>query len=77
MIKRTPMNTRHFALTTLSASILLLSTPSYALQILQDNDLRQIEGQDGIDVTISYTQADINKLYWEDKVQQQEWLSNF
>ncbi len=67
MIKRTPMNTRHFALTTLSASILLLSTPSYALQILQDNDLRQIEGQDGIDVTISYTQADINKLYWEDK----------
>ncbi|MBH1971234.1 hypothetical protein FK216_10490 [Moraxellaceae bacterium AER2_44_116] len=67
MIKRTPMNARYFALTTLSASILLLSESSYALQILQDNDLRQIEGQDGIDVTISYTQADFNKLYWEDK----------
>jgi hypothetical protein len=67
MIKRNPMKTRYFALTTLSASILLLAESSYALQILQESDLRQIEGQDGIDVTISYTQADIKKLYWEDE----------
>ncbi len=61
------MNTRNFALTALSASILLLINPAYALQALQDKDLRQIDGQDGIHITTEYSQADIEKLYWEDK----------
>ncbi|MBK9186298.1 MAG: hypothetical protein IPM78_08465 [Moraxellaceae bacterium] len=39
----------------------------YALQVLQDSDLRQVEGRDGIELTIDYTQVDINKMYWEDQ----------
>ncbi|MBK7300973.1 MAG: hypothetical protein IPI79_11925 [Moraxellaceae bacterium] len=66
-MKKTKINTRSFALTTLSASMLLLSDAVFALQVLQDSDLRQVEGQDGIELTIDYTQVDINKMYWEDQ----------
>lgn len=66
-MKKTKINTRSFALTTLSASMLLLSDAVFALQVLQDSDLRQVEGQDGIELTIDYTQANINKMYWEDQ----------
>ena len=58
---------RCFALTALSASMLLLSGFSFALQVVSDSDLRETEGQDGIDISIAYSQADFNKLYWEDK----------
>ena len=67
MIKRKNIKTRCFALTALSASMLLLSGFSFALQVVSDSDLRETEGQDGIDISIAYSQADINKLYWEDK----------
>ncbi len=60
-------NTRRFALTTLSASMLLLSEFGHALQVLQDSDLRDIEGQDGIEITVDYTQANFSKMYWEDQ----------
>lgn len=53
-------------LTALSLSMLLLSQSASALQLLEDNDLRDVEGQDGIDLTISYSQADIGNVYWED-----------
>ena len=59
---------RCFALTALSASMLLLSGFSFALQVVSDSDLRETEGQDGVDLTVSYSQVDINKLYWEDMV---------
>lgn len=64
-MKKTINKTGRFTLTVLSLGILLAQT-GYALQVLEDNDLRDIEGQDGIDLNISYSQADIGNMYWED-----------
>ena len=64
-MKKTINKTGQFTLTVLSLGILLAQT-GYALQVLEDNDLRDIEGQDGIDLNISYSQADIGNMYWED-----------
>lgn len=64
-MKKNKIKTKCFALTTLSVSMLLAQS-SYALQMLEDNDLRQVEGQEGIDITLSYSQMDIGNAYWED-----------
>ena len=64
-MKKPTKKRSQFTLTVLSLSMLLMQT-SYALQVLEDNDLRDTEGQDGIDLTINYTQADIGSMYWED-----------
>ncbi len=66
-MKKTIKKTRQFSLTILSLSILLAQS-CYALQVLEDNDLRDVEGQDGLDVNISYSEADIGNMYWEDSV---------
>jgi len=64
-MKRTIKNASQFTLSVLSLSILLVQS-SYALQMLEDSDLRDIEGQDGLDINVSYSQADIGNMYWED-----------
>ncbi|HNH43432.1 MAG TPA: hypothetical protein PK633_04985, partial [Agitococcus sp.] len=61
-MKKTIKKTRQFSLTILSLSILLAQS-CYALQVLEDNDLRDVEGQDGLDVNISYSEADIGNMY--------------
>lgn len=65
-MKITTKKPRPFALTALSLSMLLVTQSAYALQVLEDSDLRDVEAQDGIDLTISYSQADIGSIYWED-----------
>jgi hypothetical protein len=65
-MKGNQKNAQKFALTALAASILLLSESSYALQALDDHQLSRIDGQDGIDISTTYSQADIDQLYWED-----------
>lgn len=64
-MKKSTKKRSQFTLTVLSLSMLLIQS-SYALQVLDDSDLRDTEGQDGIDLTINYTQADIGSMYWED-----------
>jgi len=64
-MKRTIKNASQFTLSVLSLSILLVQS-SYALQMLEDSDLRDVEGQDGLDINVSYSQADIGNMYWED-----------
>lgn len=65
-IKQNNNNVRHFALTALSASMLMVNTSVFAMQALDDHDLSRIDGQDGIEVSTSYDQIDIDQLYWED-----------
>ncbi|ONG41488.1 hypothetical protein BKE30_03320 [Alkanindiges hydrocarboniclasticus] len=64
---RNHYKTRQFALTALAASMLQFSSNTYAMQVLDDRDLRKVDGQDGINISTEYTQADIDQLYWEDK----------
>ena len=65
-MKRKAINTRHFVLTALASSI-LLSQSVYALQELKDNDLSQVNAQDGLYVQTEYKQMDFDQLYWQDK----------
>lgn len=61
------LDMRYFALTALAGSILCLNQTSYALQAMQDHDLRMVDGQDGISINTEYTTIDIDELYWEDQ----------
>lgn len=58
---------RHFVLTTLASSILCLTHTAYALQELQDTDLRQVNGQDGVSLQTTYDEIKVDQLYWEDR----------
>ena len=66
-MKRKLTSTRRFVLTTLASSI-LLSQSVYALQELKDNDLSQVNAQDGLYIQTEYKQMDFDQLYWQDKV---------
>lgn len=55
-----------FALNSLAASMLLLSGSVYALEAMNDADLRTVNGQDGIAISTSYGQIDLDQVYWED-----------
>ena len=57
---------KQFQLTTLASSLLVLNTSGYALQEMTEQDLRKIDGQDGIQVSTQYDQINIEKLYWQD-----------
>lgn len=52
-------------LTTLALQISLIQT-SFAMQALEDNDLRHVDGQDGIEMNLQFSQIDIDRAYWED-----------
>ncbi|MCH4246363.1 MAG: hypothetical protein LKF82_00770 [Acinetobacter populi] len=58
---------KNLKLNVLTVSILLLSHQTFAMQVLQDHDLRQIDGQDGVELITQYSKIDIDQLYWEDK----------
>lgn len=68
-----PHKQRYFALSALSVSLMILSQSIYALQVLDDHDLRTVNGQDGLSIHTTYGNAagttgiDIKELYWEDK----------
>ena len=52
---------------TLLASCLISIQHAYALQALEDTDLRAVDGQDGINIGLNYSQVDIEQAYWEDQ----------
>lgn len=66
-MKRIATTQRHFVLTTLASSILCLTQTVYALQELQDRDLRMVNGQDGISLQVEYDEVKIDQLYWQDQ----------
>lgn len=58
---------KRFMLTSLASSLMLWNISAYALQEMSEQDLRKIDGQDGVSVTTQYDQVNIDTLYWEDK----------
>lgn len=54
-------------LNTLTLSMLIATTPIYALEILQDDDLRAVNGQDGVQISTTLSEANIDQLYWADE----------
>ncbi|RYZ95526.1 MAG: hypothetical protein EOO68_18390, partial [Moraxellaceae bacterium] len=58
---------KRFMLTSLASSLMLLNINAHALQEMSEQDLRKIDGQDGVSVTTQYDQVNIDTLYWEDK----------
>ncbi|MEG0486546.1 MAG: heme utilization protein [Acinetobacter sp.] len=57
-----------FILNTLALSMLVIHLPAYALQALDDSDLRNVNGQDGIHIETTLKEANIKTLYWTDQV---------
>ena len=53
-----------FALSVLSTSLILLSQSIYALQALEDQDLRAVNGQDGLHINTTYGSG----IYGIDKI---------
>lgn len=66
-MKRIAKTHRHFVLTALASSILVLTQSAYALQELHDRDLRMVNGQDGISLQLEYDEVKIDQLYWQDQ----------
>lgn len=60
-------SSRYFALSTLAGSLLLAQGSVYALQEMNEQDMRKIDGQDGIYIGTEYDRIDVDKVYWEDK----------
>ena len=59
---------KRFILNTLALSLLAIHAPVYALQALDDSDLRNVNGQDGVHIEASLKEANIKTLYWTDQV---------
>lgn len=57
----------YFALSTLASSLMLVQGSVYALQEMNEQDMRKIDGQDGIYIGTEYDRIDVDKVYWEDK----------
>ena len=54
-------------LTPLAFSMLLLSLPAAALVPMEDDALRTVNGQDGIHLSATLTEANVDQVYWEDQ----------
>ena len=54
-------------LSMLAMSLWAVQSSVYAMQALNENDMRSIDGQDGLMLDTSYDRIDIDRLYWEDK----------
>ena len=54
-------------LNTLALSVFMASGHVYALQVIADEDLRSINGQDGVQISTSLAEANIDQLYWADE----------
>ena len=59
-------NTAWFALNTLATSMLLINS-AHALQSLDDSALRNVNGQDGVHISTSYDEINVDKLYWQEE----------
>ncbi|ENU32578.1 DUF6160 family protein [Acinetobacter parvus] len=57
-----------FRLTALAMSLCAAQGSVYAMQALDEQDMRAVEGQDGIMLDTAYDSINIDRLYWEDKV---------
>lgn len=67
MSKRSIAVMQSFRLSFLASSLLCLAQTSFALQSLDDVDLRHIDGQDGLAIDLQYSKINIDELYWQDK----------
>lgn len=56
-----------YTLNILTISILMCIQSSHAMQAMTDNDMRAVEGRDGIVAEISYDSAHFDQLYWDDQ----------
>lgn len=56
-----------FRLTALAMSLCAAQGSVYAMQALDEQDMRAVEGQDGIMLDTAYDSINIDRLYWEDK----------
>lgn len=57
---------RTLVLNTLTFSILIATGHAYALEALQDDALRAVNGQDGVQISTTLTEANVDQLYWTD-----------
>lgn len=57
-----------FRLTVLAMSLCAAQSSVYAMQALNEQDLRAVNAQDGIMLDTQYDSLNIDRLYWEDKV---------
>ncbi|MDR0236295.1 DUF6160 family protein [Acinetobacter sp.] len=58
---------KRFILNTLALSLLAMHLPAYALQAMDDSDLRNVNGQDGVNIEATLKEANIKTLYWTDQ----------
>lgn len=58
---------KRFILNTLAFSLWVMHVPAYALQALDDGDLRNVNGQDGVNIEATLKEANIKTLYWTDQ----------
>jgi len=58
---------KKFLLNVLSCSILFSMQNGYAMQAMNDSDMRAVDGQDGIVADVSYGSVGFDQLYWDDK----------
>lgn len=56
-----------FRLTLLAISLFSLNNSAFAMQELNEQSMRQVDGQDGLIVNTQYDSINIDRLYWEDK----------
>lgn len=54
----------------LSLAICSVMSQAYALQAMNDSDLRAVDGQDGLQLQINYETAKIDQLTWQDQARQ-------
>lgn len=60
-------NRRHFKYSLITSAIyILLNQSTYALEPLLDHDLRDVNGQDGVQINLDYSNITIDDLYWQD-----------
>ncbi|WP_151980033.1 DUF6160 family protein [Acinetobacter guerrae] len=60
-------NKKTFNLSMLTISMICVTQSVFALQELNDKDLRQVNGQDGVNIQLGFDQVNIEQAYWEDK----------
>ena len=56
-----------FRLTILATSLMCIHGTAFAMQELNEQSMRQVDGQDGLIVNTQYDSINIDRLYWEDK----------
>ncbi len=56
-----------FGLSIVALSVLSCMQSALALEAMSDNDLRVVDGQDGIHAEVSYSSVNVDQVYWEDK----------